>query len=362
MSEYTCADGAQTPPSWKVSGTSLGGFLVLEPWLTPSLFYQFLGADTRWGPDIEQIELHTGMDQFTFCRALGPAEANRQLRRHWRLWVREAHIAAIAATGANTVRIPVGDWMFAPYGPYAAVENGTRCNDGALEQLDRVLGLLHKHGLKAELDMHAWVGSQNGLDNSGRARSVTWASQYQDHTFAPIGTFNHWSSKSWDWLISSDVDPATSWADARANGLINAAHWNHTITVLTQVVHRYARHPAVWGLSPVNEVGLFTPMDVLRGFYWEAYWLVRRSAPHWIFVMDASFRGGEVGGGGFMAGCRNKALDKHPYHAWAPWGQIETYYERSCGWGDESVSTEEEIGFAVIAGEWSLALDTCAMW
>ena len=24
-------------------GTALGGWLVLEPWLTPSLFYQFLG-------------------------------------------------------------------------------------------------------------------------------------------------------------------------------------------------------------------------------------------------------------------------------------------------------------------------------
>ena len=30
------------------SGTALGGFLVLEPWITPSLFYQFLGATSKY--------------------------------------------------------------------------------------------------------------------------------------------------------------------------------------------------------------------------------------------------------------------------------------------------------------------------
>ena len=28
-------------------GTALGGWLVLEPWITPSLFYQFLGASEK---------------------------------------------------------------------------------------------------------------------------------------------------------------------------------------------------------------------------------------------------------------------------------------------------------------------------
>ena len=27
-----------------------------------------------------------------------------------------------------------------------------------------------------------------------------------------------------------------------------------------------------------------------------------------------------LGKDNFMKGCPNKALDKHPYHAWAPWG------------------------------------------
>ena len=181
--DYTCGDGAQSAKdAWKVTGTSLGGWLVLEPWLTPSLFYQFLGADVRYGPDIEKIKTKTGMDQKSFCTALGPAEANRQLRHHWSQWVTEEHVAAIARTGSTHVRIPVGDWMWEPYDVYDQVEDGVRCNDGAVDELNRALALCAKHGLKVLLDMHAWIGSQNGLDNSGETKFVVWASKFDSGT------------------------------------------------------------------------------------------------------------------------------------------------------------------------------------
>ena len=48
---------------------------------------------------------------------------------------------------------------------------------GALEELDRALELCDRHGLGVLLDMHAWIGSQNGLDNSGETKHVKWASQ-----------------------------------------------------------------------------------------------------------------------------------------------------------------------------------------
>ena len=348
--DYTCSDGAKSVAEpWKVSGTSLGGWLVLEPWLTPSLFYQFLGSDLRYGPDINKIREKTGMDQKSFCTALGPKEANRQLRRHWKLWLTEQHIADIAQSGATHVRIPVGDWMWEPYDIYDKVEGGVRCNDGAIEELDRALKLCEKYGMKALLDMHAWVGSQNGLDNSGETKFVRWAEKFDSGTsgemYAPKGTFDHWAFKGWDWIINSTAD----WGMAMQ--LINEQHWAHSIRVLTKVVAQYGKHPAIWGLSPVNEVGAWTPMDVLRKFYWEAYALVRKAAPHWIYVMDSSFRGSEVGRDDFMKGCPNKALDKHPYHAWAPWGDVDTYYKRSCSWGPENKAIEDEVDFPVIAGE-----------
>jgi glucan 1,3-beta-glucosidase len=50
-------------------GTSLGGWLVLEPWITPSLFYQFLGASRRFGAT--EAPKHIGLDSYSFCTALG---------------------------------------------------------------------------------------------------------------------------------------------------------------------------------------------------------------------------------------------------------------------------------------------------
>ena len=74
-------------------GTALGGWLVLEPWITPSLFYQFLGQSEKWGVD---TNAHIAIDSYTFCTALGPTEANRQLRQHWKTWVDEAQIEKLA--------------------------------------------------------------------------------------------------------------------------------------------------------------------------------------------------------------------------------------------------------------------------
>lgn len=85
---------------------------------------------------------------------MGPVEANKQLRRHWRTWVTEKEIINLKASGLDTLRIPVGDWMYVPYGPFIG------CMDGALDELNRALRLCEKHGLKAVLDIHAMKGSQ----------------------------------------------------------------------------------------------------------------------------------------------------------------------------------------------------------
>ena len=137
--------------SFHFRGTALGGFLVLEPWITPSLFYQFLGASKKFGDDAPN---HVGLDSFTFCTALGKVEANKQLRRHWKSWVDDDQIANLMRTGVDTVRIPVGDWMYVPYEPYIG------CMDGALDELVRVLDLCRKYNIKAVLDIHAMIGSQ----------------------------------------------------------------------------------------------------------------------------------------------------------------------------------------------------------
>lgn len=95
--------------SLSLSLSFIGGWLVLEPWITPSLFYQFLGGG----------ETNTAFDIYTFCEVLGPVEANKQLRRHWETWVTEDIIKELANSEAvNSLRLPVGDYMYKPYGPF----------------------------------------------------------------------------------------------------------------------------------------------------------------------------------------------------------------------------------------------------
>lgn len=95
-----------------------------------------------------------GLDTYSFCKALGKEEGNKQLRRHWQTWVDEEQIANLKRTGVDTVRIPIGDWMYVPYEPYIG------CMDGSLEELNRVLALCTKYGINVLLDIHAMKDSQ----------------------------------------------------------------------------------------------------------------------------------------------------------------------------------------------------------
>ena len=61
-------------------GSNIGGWLVIEPWITPSLFYRFLGKTHSEG---------VGIDSSSFCEALGAKEANKVLRAHWDNWITE---------------------------------------------------------------------------------------------------------------------------------------------------------------------------------------------------------------------------------------------------------------------------------
>ncbi|KAJ8605597.1 hypothetical protein CTAYLR_000038 [Chrysophaeum taylorii] len=333
----TCSgDVHSTPWVEKIIGVNLGGWLVLEPWITPSLFYQFLGADSEG----------TAMDTHSFCRVLGPVEGNRQLRKHWETWVTETHISKLASLGINSIRIPIGDWMFEPYGPYRG------CTDGALEVVDRVLGWAASRGLKVLLDVHAVRRSANGLDNGGIAMGVKWTSTLQDVASDAI-TFEHWPRRSARWMGSFDGREGTT--------AVNWTHVEASIRTLEKIASTYAAHPAVVGLEAVNEPWQFTPLWALKKFYWESYLRVKAIAPSWRFVMHDSFRFDTQVWGGFMAGCPDIALDTHIYQAWFEPSTRDNFYSNACAQKNIIQKMEKAFG-PVIVGEWSLATDNCAMW
>ena len=95
----------------------------------------------------EKFSHSTAMDTHSFCEVLGGDEANAQLRRHWDHWVTDDVVARLAATGVNSLRLPVGDYQFAPYGPYKT------CFKGSLKRVDAVLDMAHRHNLSVLLDV-----------------------------------------------------------------------------------------------------------------------------------------------------------------------------------------------------------------
>ena len=132
------------PGSTALRGVNIGGWMVLEPWITPSLFYRFLGKTHSEG---------VGIDTYTFCEALGAEEGNRVLRAHWDAWATEEHIKALADREVEALRLPIGDWTMRQYGPYVG------CTDGAEEKIQWLLDTAHKYNLKVLLDVHGVKGS-----------------------------------------------------------------------------------------------------------------------------------------------------------------------------------------------------------
>uniref|UniRef100_A0A7S3FJY2 Glycoside hydrolase family 5 domain-containing protein n=1 Tax=Haptolina ericina TaxID=156174 RepID=A0A7S3FJY2_9EUKA len=312
----------------KMRGVNLGGWLLLQPWITPSLFYQFEDQP----PD------RTAMDMYNFCRVLGPIEGNRQLREHWTAWVTERELERLVEQGINAIRVPVGDWMWEPYGPYIG------CTEGSLHQLQRVLRISDRIGLRVLIDLHGVRRSQNGFDNSGHAVNISW--------FADGQHFSHWPYRSAGW--QGEFDPVTltyshiSWDNIR-----------NTVELLQQIAFTLRGFESVVGIEALNEPWQFTPIDVLKAFYWDSYWAVRAAAPSWLFVIHDSFRLDEWRD--FMKGCPAVALDTHVYQAWFDIRSQQSFLEDACSWRQHLRSLQRAI-LPVLVGEWSLATDNCMMW
>lgn len=128
----------------KLRGVNLGGWLVLEKWMTPSLFE---GTDA--------------VDEYTFMQAPG---AREKLERHRRTFITEKDFKWIAGHGVNAVRIPVGYWLLSGDEPY---EDGIR-------YLDWAVAMAGKYNLQVLIDLHGAKGSQNGHDHSGRIGKAKW--------------------------------------------------------------------------------------------------------------------------------------------------------------------------------------------
>ncbi len=135
-------------------GVNLGGWLLLEPWMTPSLF--------------EGLE---AVDEYTF---MASPDARARLRRHHETFVTEEDFGWLREHGIDLVRLPVGHWVLHPDPPYLE----------APDIVDQAMEWAHQYGIGVLLDLHGVSGSQNGRDHSGKVGPREWYRQrsHRDHT------------------------------------------------------------------------------------------------------------------------------------------------------------------------------------
>lgn len=125
-------------------GVNLGAWLVLERWMTPSLFS---GTDA--------------VDEYTFMQTEGAA---KKLEKHRQNFITEDDWKWLAANGVDIVRVPIGYWLLHPDGPYL----------GGIKYLDWAFVMAEKYKILVLIDLHGVPASQNGHDHSGRVGKAGW--------------------------------------------------------------------------------------------------------------------------------------------------------------------------------------------
>jgi glucan 1,3-beta-glucosidase len=298
-------------PPTRLRGVNLGGWLVLEKWMTPSLFKGLAATD-----------------ETTWCVELG-CDAAARLRGHWERFIGREDFAWLAGVGIHAVRIPLGHWIFGPPYPYHPAYGAATHPfvEGGIDVLDRALEWAAEFGLWVTLDLHAAPGCQNGLDNGG------------------IKGVREWHTRE-EYLA-------------------------HSVEVLGRLAERYCGAPALYGIQLLNEPHKDIPTDLLKAYYLRAYAAIRAHCPpeRVAVVFHDGFRSHREYLG-FMQPPQyeNVIFDVHRYQCFES-SEIEMdihdhLHTAGALRRKEAEDIQRELGLPAIVGEWSLGFDPehVALW
>ncbi|MBC7512452.1 cellulase family glycosylhydrolase [Candidatus Saccharibacteria bacterium] len=124
-------------------GVNLGGWFVLEHWMTPSVFSEM---DAR--------------NEFELSRT---KEGRARITRHHKNFITKKDLAWLKDQGVIIVRVPIGHWTLGGDDRYVS----------AAERLDWLMETSLSLGLKVLLDLHAAPGAQNRAEHSGSGNTVS---------------------------------------------------------------------------------------------------------------------------------------------------------------------------------------------
>jgi glucan 1,3-beta-glucosidase len=297
-------DAARAAAAVRLRGVNLGGWLVLEKWMTPSLF-----------------EGLAATDETTWCAELG-SDATDRLRAHWNRFITRDDFQWLADAGVNAVRIPIGHWVLGPPYPYHAKYGPQQYPfvQGGIDVVDRALDWADACGLRVVLDLHAAPGCQNGFDNGGIKDVCEW------HT--------------------------------------RDEYLAHSVELLGRLADRYRAARALHAIEVLNEPRWDVPTPLLEDYYRRAYDAIRAHCPaeavavvfHDGFRHHREFQP-------FFRGTRleNVLFDVHRYQCFDRADlDLDIHghlHKAGVTWREEARAVQDDLGVPAIAGEWSLGLD-----
>jgi glucan 1,3-beta-glucosidase len=294
-----------------IRGVNIGGWLSIEPVITPSLFSSFKTSDGV-------------IDEWTLCSKLGASRAQSTLEKHYSSFITEQDFAEIQAAGFDHVRIPFSYWAVTTYNgdPYVPKISW--------RYLLRAIEWARKYGLRINLDLHGAPGSQNGWNHSGHQGAVNWLK----------GT------------------------DGALNGQRTLDIHNQLSSFFS--APRYSNIIAIYGL--VNEPKMtYLDVDTVLSWTKTAITNIRTNNMKAIIAFGDGFRGLD-NWQGELQDFENLLLDVHQYVIFNN-QQIALNHrakvEFACqGWANQTLrSSNKATGFgATLCGEWSQADTDCSLY
>ncbi|KAJ3329501.1 exo-1,3-beta-glucanase [Blyttiomyces sp. JEL0837] len=297
-----------------IRGVNLGGWLVLEPWITPSLFRPYLNI--TGGPPV---------DEYTLTKLLGKEQSLKLLQAHWDTWVSESDIEFLAGVGITHVRVPIGYWAVDLLDSEPFVQ-------GQITYLNRLVGWAAKHGIMVVLDLHGARGSQNGFDNSGRRGPVLWQTnpQYVERTLEALR-------------------------------ILGTTYMNQSSVVIIEALNE----PAIWALDKSQVIKFYDgSKNLILDLNSKAANLTNISSslpnPRYTLMLHDAFLPLSQWAD-FAVGT---LLDTHIYEVFTSTIYLSpaSHISRICTDIKSSIQKSLRQSTPTITGEWSLAITDCAYW
>ncbi|XMB72201.1 cellulase family glycosylhydrolase [Mycoplasmatota bacterium WC30] len=269
----------------KIRGVNLGGWLVLEKWMTPELYQEY-----------------EAKDEYNLLLQMGESRCS-MLKKHRDNFVQKSDFKWIHDYGLNTVRLPVGHWLFEDKYPYI----------NTLEYVKMAFMWAESYNIKVLLDVHAAPGCQNGFDNGGLSGICEWT---------------------------------------KGDNIRNTLEFIERLTIEFQF------EKSLLGIEILNEPRWDLDINVVQNFYVDAYQIIRKYLNQdFVIVFHDAFRLTEWKSFFKNNYFENVILDTHMYQVFSHNDSIRNTAEVIDKVSLLRYKELKEIFFVdVIVGEWSLGI------